>query len=209
MPRTKEQFQQMQEASKAEILQAALELFAEKGFENTAISEIARRAGVSQGLMYNYFAGKDALLLAIFEKGWAEVQSSFVVKPHKGRKKASLYDFIAQACRATVEKRDFWRFVYIMRSQPLVLERLGVNILAFEQMILAQLAQFCAASPVSSNSPNESVVIADNNAQAEAHIIFALIDGICFHCLSSPQKYPLDEVLAFLKPLYDDRFLAE
>lgn len=209
MPRTKEQFQQMQESSKAEILQAALELFAEKGFENTSISAIARRAGLSQGLMYNYFASKDALLLAIFEKGWAEVQSSFVVKPRKGRKKASLYDFIVQACRATLEKRDFWRFVYIMRSQPLVLERLGVNILAFEQMILAQLAQFCAASPLPLNSLDESAVSPPDNSQTEARIIFALIDGICFHCLSSSQEYPLNDVFALLQAQYDNRFLQE
>ncbi len=44
---------------------AALELFVEQGFAATRIDEIARRAGVSKGTVYLYFASKEALLEAV------------------------------------------------------------------------------------------------------------------------------------------------
>ena len=50
------------EAKKNSLLQAALELFLEKGVSKTSISEIAERANVEKGTFYLYFKDKDALL---------------------------------------------------------------------------------------------------------------------------------------------------
>ncbi len=44
-----------------EILQTAIEMFAEVGYHGVKTSEIAKRAGISLGLMYHYFADKQAL----------------------------------------------------------------------------------------------------------------------------------------------------
>ena len=50
------------------ILEAAIEVFAEKGFHHARISDIARRAGVADGTIYLYFRNKDDVLLTIFEE---------------------------------------------------------------------------------------------------------------------------------------------
>jgi TetR/AcrR family transcriptional regulator, repressor of fatR-cypB operon len=50
------------------ILQAALELFAERGFDGTPIPMVAERAGVSPGTIYVYFASKEALVNALFQR---------------------------------------------------------------------------------------------------------------------------------------------
>jgi TetR/AcrR family fatty acid metabolism transcriptional regulator len=50
------------------ILDAAIEVFAEKGFHNARISDIARKAGVADGTIYLYFRNKDDVLLSIFEE---------------------------------------------------------------------------------------------------------------------------------------------
>ncbi len=59
------------QASKLEtrsaLLQAALELFAEKGFEETHASQIAERAGVAVGTIYMHFGSKEGLLRASLE----------------------------------------------------------------------------------------------------------------------------------------------
>lgn len=47
---------------KERIETAALELFCERGFHGTSVPAIAERAGVSVGLMYRYFAGKEELV---------------------------------------------------------------------------------------------------------------------------------------------------
>jgi AcrR family transcriptional regulator len=50
------------------LLETALALFAEHGFEGTTIKELSERAGVSMGLMYHYFKNKESLLEAIVSK---------------------------------------------------------------------------------------------------------------------------------------------
>ncbi|MCC7383526.1 MAG: TetR/AcrR family transcriptional regulator [Deltaproteobacteria bacterium] len=54
-----------------QILRAAIDVFAERGFHKTRVSDIARRAGVAYGLIYHYFPSKDAVLHAVFEESWA------------------------------------------------------------------------------------------------------------------------------------------
>ncbi len=50
------------------ILNAAVSVFAEKGFFNAKVSEIARRSGVANGTIYLYFANKDDILISLFEQ---------------------------------------------------------------------------------------------------------------------------------------------
>jgi AcrR family transcriptional regulator len=50
------------------ILDAALELFVERGFFGTAVPEIAERAGVGAGTIYRYFDSKEALVNAIYRQ---------------------------------------------------------------------------------------------------------------------------------------------
>jgi len=50
-----------------QILDAASEIFAEKGFHRATVAEVAQRARVGKGTVCLHFAGKDALLLAIFD----------------------------------------------------------------------------------------------------------------------------------------------
>ena len=49
------------------ILQAATEVFAEQGFAAVTVAEIAERAGIGKGTVYEYFSSKDDLLFAVFE----------------------------------------------------------------------------------------------------------------------------------------------
>jgi AcrR family transcriptional regulator len=53
--------------TRQEILDAALELFAEKGFFGTSMREIARAVGVRESAIYHHFANKDALLDALLQ----------------------------------------------------------------------------------------------------------------------------------------------
>lgn len=55
----------------AEIVQAALAVFAEKGFAAAKLDEIAARAGVSKGALYLYFATKEDLFRAVVEQAIA------------------------------------------------------------------------------------------------------------------------------------------
>lgn len=52
-------------ARPGEILEAALAIFAEKGFAATRMEDIAQRAGVTKGTIYLYFPGKDELFKSL------------------------------------------------------------------------------------------------------------------------------------------------
>lgn len=59
--------QRKKERTRAAIQTAALELFLEKGYEQTTTSEIARAADVSAGTLFNYFPNKESLLADEFD----------------------------------------------------------------------------------------------------------------------------------------------
>lgn len=56
------------EVRRQEILDAALRLFGEKGYEKTSIADIAKAVGVAQGLCYRYFPSKEALFDSVIEQ---------------------------------------------------------------------------------------------------------------------------------------------
>jgi AcrR family transcriptional regulator len=51
---------------KLEILKAGKELFSEKGFKDTNVAEITKKAGMATGTFYNYFNSKDQLFMEIY-----------------------------------------------------------------------------------------------------------------------------------------------
>ncbi len=58
-------FQRRKEDRPAEITEAALAAFAEKGYAATRVDEVAKRAGISKGLLYLYFKTKEDLFKAV------------------------------------------------------------------------------------------------------------------------------------------------
>jgi TetR/AcrR family fatty acid metabolism transcriptional regulator len=70
MPRISAQRMQDREDG---ILAAAREVFARKGYEAAAISDVARAAGVSDGLVYRYFGSKRDLLLAVLDAFYSRI----------------------------------------------------------------------------------------------------------------------------------------
>ncbi|HEY2746657.1 MAG TPA: TetR/AcrR family transcriptional regulator [Polyangia bacterium] len=77
----------LKEATAAAILDAAEELFAEKGLSAAHMNEIAAKAGVAVGTLYNHFEDRDALLSALVETRRdeiLEVMDEFLAQPSSG-----------------------------------------------------------------------------------------------------------------------------
>lgn len=74
------------EARPAELLQAALALFVEKGFSATRLEDVALRAEVSKGTLYLYFESKEALFKAVIQEGIVPViaENEAIVASHTG-----------------------------------------------------------------------------------------------------------------------------
>src|SRR5262249_39817332 len=57
------------------ILRAAIDVFAERGYFNAQVADVARGAGVAAGTVYLYFRSKDDLLISIFERGMRDARA--------------------------------------------------------------------------------------------------------------------------------------
>jgi TetR/AcrR family fatty acid metabolism transcriptional regulator len=66
------------EDKRRRIIDAAVDVFADKGFFGARVSEIAERAGVADGTIYLYFKSKDEILISLFEEKMAEILERFV-----------------------------------------------------------------------------------------------------------------------------------
>jgi AcrR family transcriptional regulator len=58
---------------RTELLEAALRVFARKGFHASRVGDIATEAGVAHGLLYHYFRSKEDVLETIFRETWSRL----------------------------------------------------------------------------------------------------------------------------------------
>jgi TetR/AcrR family transcriptional regulator, fatty acid metabolism regulator protein len=59
------------EDKRRQLLEAAVRVFARKGFHASRVGDIAEEAGVAHGLLYHYFDSKDQVLEAVFHENWS------------------------------------------------------------------------------------------------------------------------------------------
>lgn len=80
---------------KQQILEAAVACFIEQGFHQTGVRDIARRAGVSIGNVYNHFTGKSAILTAIAALEAEELEAFMALLNAEGPASWRLERFVA------------------------------------------------------------------------------------------------------------------
>ncbi len=87
--------------TRADILEAAGAVFAEKGFDSSSLDEIAKRAGRTKGAIYAHFQSKDELMLALAKSAFEECEldkgSQEVIIAYKEGRLAELIDDINAA----------------------------------------------------------------------------------------------------------------
>jgi AcrR family transcriptional regulator len=116
-PRTPLQFEEMREEKKTLIMDVALEHFANEGYKSTTITHIARHAGISKGLMYNYFESKEKLLSEIIERSMGEISRYFDPDKDGYLSEAEFELFIRKTFFLLKEKLSFWRLFYQLLMQ--------------------------------------------------------------------------------------------
>lgn len=90
MPRSKQISEEMRQQSRQKLIRAGRKVFAEKGYYNTRISDLADYAEMSSGNFYLYFSNKEKLLREILHRGFdglAETIESAASQKGSGRDK--------------------------------------------------------------------------------------------------------------------------
>ena len=117
-PRTKQQFTEIRESKKKLILDTALELFSSEGDHSISISRIASVAGISKGLLYNYFEGKEDLIKTIIFNGLDSL-SQFIDPDHDGvLTKDEIRYFLEEFFKLLERDLYFWKLYFSLFLQP-------------------------------------------------------------------------------------------
>ena len=66
--------------TRTRILNAALHLFAHKGFDGTTTKELAAKAQVAEGTLFRHFSNKKAILTEIATKGWVDILTDLLTE---------------------------------------------------------------------------------------------------------------------------------
>jgi AcrR family transcriptional regulator len=180
MPRRPEQFEQLREKSREKILSAALELFANKGYDATSIDSIAKKAGISKGLIYNYFESKKSVLLAIF--GDAMKIGEDIITEQRGVKDPN------ERIKLMVEM--VFEMIY---KQPEYLKLLTV--MSLQPGVMAETKEF--TSNAYKKSQEWATVITgkkERKGLIETLMMGALLDGVVLNFIMHGDNYPLEEL---------------
>jgi TetR/AcrR family transcriptional regulator len=108
-----------------EILGAAMNFFAQKGFERTTVDEIAGRANIGKGTVYLYFKNKEAIFRAIIEQGLTDMEKIIFESTRQGDFIRQLHTFIYNNLKYIETNREFYRMF--------LKERLTFKLLSDEQ----------------------------------------------------------------------------
>ncbi len=118
MPRTPEENDRIRQASKEKIRAAAMELFIKQGYYATSISDIAKQAGISKGLLYNYYKGKEELLSEMVESRIKEVMEVMEEAFTLNTPREQLEHIINGAIDNIHQKPEVHRFYLHLQTQP-------------------------------------------------------------------------------------------
>ena len=187
-PRSQIENEKIRTESRDKILLAALSLMSKHGYDATSISQIAREAGVSKGLMYNYFSSKEALLKALINKTLGEsdeiLQNLFSDDPA-----VTLENVFRWFFDELRNKPTEWRF-----ASEIMLKADKYTFV--KEMINAKMSEYMKLIGGLLNQ------IGYKNPAQEAYLIGALFDGIGFGYLVVGENYPLDEIEKYLIEKY-------
>ena len=183
-PRTKDQFEEIRKKSRENIEKIALELFATNGYHATSISQIAKKAGISKGLLYNYYENKEQLLNAVVMKVFDEIMRIIQMSENLSAEK-QIEQIIVQTINHLKENITFWLLYLFLIHQSDVLTKLAS---VWEKMRNGYMEYFTKLFEE----------IGSKNPAMEAMMLGTMFDGIGINYVTAPKGFPIDEIKDYL-----------
>jgi TetR/AcrR family transcriptional regulator, regulator of cefoperazone and chloramphenicol sensitivity len=111
------------EASTQALLEAAVAVFSEQGYDAATTKEVAKRAGVSEALIHRYFESKAGLLVAILEDfSKNEVECGLANLPYRDTLQEEFLQLISVACD---NHRALGSFIRVALSRAIIDPKIG------------------------------------------------------------------------------------
>jgi AcrR family transcriptional regulator len=189
MPRTPQQYEEIREVKRELIRKNALQLFATEGYYAASIQDIAAKAGISKGLMYNYYESKEQLLKEIVTEGFDRIME--MIDPDRdgvltSREMEGLFDELFRILR---EEREFWSFYFSILPQPGVVRIVHKELRNIYASLLHLLEGYFTTAGY-------------DDPKTEAVFFGSLLDGVFINYFMNHRNYPVEKIKLRLLEMY-------
>ena len=168
------------------IIQAAIEVFSKKGFQTAGISEIAQKAGVADGTIYQYFKNKEDLF--------------FSIPIEKTKEFRSQIELHLEGISGALNKlRKFvWYFLYFFKTNSEYGRLLMLEMRVSKSFVTTETYDFLKQSvgsvlEIIEEGQKEGVVRTDVNIYLLRHLVLGILEHMVTRWLLREGKYDLLE----------------
>jgi TetR/AcrR family fatty acid metabolism transcriptional regulator len=167
------------------ILRAAIDVFAERGYFNAQVADVARVAGVAAGTVYLYFKNKDDLLVSIFERSMREglTTSRAAVARLQDPRERLLRLARAHLARLGHDRNLAIVFQVELRQSTKFMERFSATLL---RDYLGLIREAIA------DGQRQGLFRTDVKATAAAKMLFGALDEMATNWILSRRRYSLE-----------------
>jgi len=170
-----------------EIIKAAIEVFLEKGYENTTMEAIAQKAGVSKGGLYHYFPSKDMVLVFANEKISEKVTGIMESAQKCSSMREGIMHYIKSYIRYWLENPKETAFLFLSIAK--ILEK--PELLKYYQQYTVDYVAFLEGAFTMGVQQGE---FKEHDVRTSAITLMAALDGILSYMIFD-EVLQLEEVL--------------
>ncbi|MBN2662865.1 MAG: TetR/AcrR family transcriptional regulator [Bacteroidales bacterium] len=193
MPRTEDQNKVIRNEKIQLIQDTALHLFAEEGFHSVSVQKIAKTAGISKGLLYNYFSSKEELLRTIIH--------DFV----KG-----MYDFFDPDNEGSLTDEEF---VFFIEKNFEIVKENPAQWKLYSALSMQKDVEKFLADEAAQLAPQVFVVLYNffknkNCEDPETEMLFfsSLLKGAIIQFVAAPFDFPIEKMKIKIIDFYKNKF---
>ena len=173
-----------------EITQAAIDVFLEKGYENTTMDAIAKKAGISKGGLYHYFPSKEMVLIFANEKISQKVQEIMTAASKCSSVKEGILYYIENYICYWLENPKETAFLFLSIAKMME----NPDLLKYYQQYTSNYMAFFEGAFTLGIKMGE---FKEHNVRTSAITLMAALDGVLSYMLFDENLIPEEIVQHF------------
>ena len=170
-------------------MEAALEVFASEGYHQASISKIARHAGISKGLLYNYFESKEQLLMETLTEGIERIHGVFKQMEDEMDTPEELMILIKGSFDIVNRDPHFFKLMFTVLFQPDVYTMARSKYEKVVGSLMQDIAYYFKQK-------------GDPYPMEKALVLGATLDGVGMHYMMAPEGFNLERIEKIIFDLF-------
>lgn len=175
----------MVKTKKEIILDTALDLFAEKGYDATPTSLIAREAGVSEGLIFKHYINKENLLEAVVKAGYRRITDKSKGLVSEDDPEKLIMNVLDMPFKLVEEEKNFWRMQFRLVDEEISQRHHARYSQSVMQTLVGAFKRLGYKEP-----------------ELETEVLMLIIEGLWRHYLLNEDKEHFGKMINLIKAKY-------